>query len=70
MSRQKVPCFQNGKDCAKRKLGCRAECEEWQIYEKQQAEYREERYRDKQAAREVRSMFIERRNEHNKKIRR
>ena len=42
MGKLKAPCFKNGKDCTKRKVGCRKDCEEWQQYEKRKAEYKEQ----------------------------
>ena len=29
MSRAKPPCYNGGKDCPRRYVGCRAGCEEW-----------------------------------------
>lgn len=40
MKRPDSPCKINGVDCAKRKLGCRTDCEDWQEYEADMAEYR------------------------------
>jgi hypothetical protein len=42
VNRPKAPCFKYGNDCTKRKVGCRVDCEEWQLYEKRMTEYREE----------------------------
>lgn len=39
------PCFKNGKDCEKRKVGCRSDCPDWAIYE----EEKKERYAKKKA---------------------
>ena len=33
MSRIEAPCYKNGVDCPKRKIGCRSQCEAWHEYE-------------------------------------
>jgi hypothetical protein len=40
MRKPKPPC---PPDCGKRQVGCRKDCEAWQEYERQQAEYRQEK---------------------------
>lgn len=35
------PCYNNGLDCPRRRLGCRSECEEWKKYEKIHADEKE-----------------------------
>lgn len=40
MKRPDSPCKINGVDCTERKLGCRTDCEGWQRYEADMAEYR------------------------------
>ena len=47
------PCWNNGEDCQKRYVGCRAECDEWHeylaIHERETEEIRRKKY-DERAA--------------------
>lgn len=66
MRRLKAPCFKDGKDCTKRKLGCRKDCEEWQQYEKQQAEYREQIRSTRKTEFDANRVMVEHRNKYYK----
>lgn len=49
MTKTKPPCYNNGSDCPRRYIGCRAGCEDWHkwlaIHESEKEQ--ERRYRDR-----------------------
>ena len=67
MRRLKAPCFKDGKDCTKRKVGCRKDCEDWQIYEKQQAEYREQLRSTRKVENDADRIAVDRHNQYYRK---
>ena len=62
MAKLKVPCWNDGKDCDKREVGCRKNCEAWQEYEKLQAKYREQIYGTRKTGYEIDRISADRHN--------
>lgn len=69
MKKLKVPCWNDGKDCDKRQVGCRRNCKEWQEYEKQQEEYRKQQYIARKTEHSADRFLAERCNENSYKRR-
>ena len=52
------PCWNNGEDCQKRYVGCRAECDAWHEYLAIHAEEKEAFLKKKMAERDAESFMV------------
>ena len=60
MKKPIAPCYNGGKDCSKRKVGCRKDCAGWQEYEKAMEEYKAALNKMKKAKYAVDELVIDR----------
>ena len=65
MTRSKPPCYNNGKDCDERRVGCRSTCSRWKEYE-QIHQQNAEAIRKKKMEEHVATEFLIKREERNR----